>query len=327
VRHFAETSDLVLFFFDPDKPGTTGETVSIFTETLAGLEYKLLIVMNKVDLFENIRDFARTYGTLCWNLAKTIKTKDIPHIFNTFVPTSQTSAARGIRTVPLNDFEQSRQEVIAEIQRTPSRRADNLVSDLYNNARKLSVHTRICYTLADRYRCARNKAWGLIGLIALVAATAVWFSRNAESWTTPLVIALTGLAAAAAAWYGSLWYLRRLRQSFVEPEHLDDVFHHVYRRELTLRDRADVRALWESVKKQTARTFQVLGAGSLNRAYSTRKHLKRLDQVVAEEIPSLRRAVDERLHRNRPERAEAIESEESSAAIPGLSGSEKRPAG
>ena len=60
VRFFAEKADLILFFFDPDKPGTTAETIGILTQTLAGLEYKLLIILNKVDLFQNIRDFART---------------------------------------------------------------------------------------------------------------------------------------------------------------------------------------------------------------------------------------------------------------------------
>ena len=29
VRWFAERADVILFFFDPDKPGTTGETLSI----------------------------------------------------------------------------------------------------------------------------------------------------------------------------------------------------------------------------------------------------------------------------------------------------------
>ena len=86
IRRFAANADLILFFFDPDKPGTTGEAISIFTSELVGLEHKLLIVLNKVDLFDNIRDFARTYGTLCWNLSKTIPTKDTPRIYTTYLP-------------------------------------------------------------------------------------------------------------------------------------------------------------------------------------------------------------------------------------------------
>lgn len=35
-KWFADRADVILLFFDPDKPGTTGETLSILTESLAG---------------------------------------------------------------------------------------------------------------------------------------------------------------------------------------------------------------------------------------------------------------------------------------------------
>lgn len=61
VRWFAERADVILLFFDPDKPGTTGETLSILTNSLPGMDHKLYIVLNKVGLpyvsrlcFENI---------------------------------------------------------------------------------------------------------------------------------------------------------------------------------------------------------------------------------------------------------------------------------
>lgn len=65
VRWFAERADVVLLMFDPDKPGTTGETLSILRTALEGLDHKVLIVQNKVDMFRDIHDFARTYGALC----------------------------------------------------------------------------------------------------------------------------------------------------------------------------------------------------------------------------------------------------------------------
>src|SRR5690606_16297079 len=73
VRSLAETSDLVVFFFDPDKPGTAGESLRIFTDSLSDVMYKLLIVFNKVDEFNDVRDFARTYGALCWNLSRVVR--------------------------------------------------------------------------------------------------------------------------------------------------------------------------------------------------------------------------------------------------------------
>lgn len=50
VRWFAERADVILLFFDPDKPGTTGETLSILTNSLPGMDHKLYIVLNKVSL-------------------------------------------------------------------------------------------------------------------------------------------------------------------------------------------------------------------------------------------------------------------------------------
>ena len=49
IKWFAEHSDVILLFFDPDKPGTTGETLECLTTALSGMEHKLLIVFNKCD--------------------------------------------------------------------------------------------------------------------------------------------------------------------------------------------------------------------------------------------------------------------------------------
>merc|ERR1712071_402832 len=86
VRWFAERADVVLLFFDPDKPGTTGETLSILLHSLSGMDHKLLIVLNKADQFKKIHDFARAYGSLCWNLSKVIPRKDLPRIYTMCLP-------------------------------------------------------------------------------------------------------------------------------------------------------------------------------------------------------------------------------------------------
>lgn len=54
TKWFAERSDVILFFFDPDKPGTTGETLDVLTKSLPGLEYKLHIILNKADQFTKV---------------------------------------------------------------------------------------------------------------------------------------------------------------------------------------------------------------------------------------------------------------------------------
>ena len=85
-KWYAERADVILLFFDPDKPGTTGETLAILTNSLVGQDYKLHIILNKADQFRKIHDFARAYGSLCWNLSKVIQRKDLPRIYTMCLP-------------------------------------------------------------------------------------------------------------------------------------------------------------------------------------------------------------------------------------------------
>ena len=39
-----------------------------------------------MDQFVQIHDFARAYGSLCWNLSKVIPRKDLPRIYTMFLP-------------------------------------------------------------------------------------------------------------------------------------------------------------------------------------------------------------------------------------------------
>lgn len=78
VRWLAQRADIVMLFFDPDKPGTTGETMDVLLRCLSGMDHKLIIILNKADQFYKIHDFARAYGSLCWNLSKVIPRKDLP---------------------------------------------------------------------------------------------------------------------------------------------------------------------------------------------------------------------------------------------------------
>merc|ERR1719356_1872888 len=84
VRWFAKRADLILLLFDPDRPGTTGESLDVLTRSLAGLDHKFVIILNKVDQLDNSVDFARAYGTLGWALSKVIRRKDIPHIYTMY---------------------------------------------------------------------------------------------------------------------------------------------------------------------------------------------------------------------------------------------------
>lgn len=120
VRRFAELADMIFFLFDPDKPGTTGETVKIFAECLDGVQYKLRVILNKCDLFTSTLDFARAYGTLCWNLARVMKTKDLPRIVTLHATTPK-------------------DEVRALFADSADRRGDNIFAQAAADFRGLSV--------------------------------------------------------------------------------------------------------------------------------------------------------------------------------------------
>ena len=125
---------MILLFFDPDEPGTTGEKLSKLLQSIGEMDHKLLIVLNKANQLKKIHDFARAYGSLCWKLSKVIPRKDLPRIF-TDVPDGGEQGRRAIRArraataatatrrpsrrwtqrAPLADLRQTRDDVIADV--------------------------------------------------------------------------------------------------------------------------------------------------------------------------------------------------------------------
>ena len=308
VRRFAESADLILFFFDPDKPGTTGEAISIFTSELVGLDHKLLIVLNKVDLFDNIRDFARTYGTLCWNLSKTIPSKDTPRIYTTYLPGFATRPLEeNAKPIPLEDFDISRDEVVSEIMRAPARRADNLVSGLLSHAHRLSVHVKVCLEAVSAYRRLVSRLWlGFTGILLLAAGTG-WLTQNwwfKSDWEVALreqkweALSEPGIALGIVIVLATLfwWFLslglRNLRRSIETEEGVDVFFKRAYKDELSLKKRADLYATWESIKPRILDVMRVHGLRSLSASTSSKKLLRKLEAAIEKEIPALRRRVD-----------------------------------
>jgi len=128
VKWFAERADVILLFFDPDKPGTTGETLSIMTNSLAGMDHKLHIVLNKADQFKKIHDFARAYGSLCWNLSKVIPRKDLPRIHTMCLPVPTRATPLDAEALSLGsglaDLHSTRDLVEAEVRKVWPRIAD-----------------------------------------------------------------------------------------------------------------------------------------------------------------------------------------------------------
>jgi hypothetical protein len=285
VRWFAERADVILLLFDPDKPGTTGETLKILTDSLAGLDHKLLVIFNKVDRFRSMRDFARAYGALCWNLSKAIPTKDLPHIYNTYLPVPDAHTDGG--SIPLEDFDKSREEVLSEVQRAPQRRLDNVISRLHQHARRLRVHASVLDTMVSE-RFHRLLKSGLVGAaVLLIASLIVWgtlsFLEAEELRLKWVAIEVVGTLIALGVVYGLWWWDERVHAKNLS---LDALFDRTYARELTLGDEAhDLRALWGSVRDRAQRAL-VAREGKLPRL--RRGELKKLEKVIEKQVPELR---------------------------------------
>lgn len=289
VRTFAERADLILFFFDPDKPGTTAESVSVLTDTLSGMGHKLLLILNKVDQFHSFPDLARTYGTLCWNLAKAIRTKDIPHIALCYLPAEDGAPRRAAGVLPLEEFDAARLQILEEIRRTPARRADNLVSELLRRAQEIHLHARVCRELGRDFLRLRLQWLAALAGTTLLAGVAAWLAWQSPKWTDRLVVLLIGVAAIAGAWIFGRWQARRFTRRSPDPSILDEAFAAAFEGELSLRDRADLRSLWETIRPRTARAVQWLGPGRLSVAFGLARQISRLHKAITQEIPALRR--------------------------------------
>lgn len=287
TRWFAEAADVILLLFDPEKPGTTGETLTALTSSLAGLEHKLLIVLNKADEFQHVQDYARAYGALCWNLAKVIPRKDLPRIFNCFIP----GPGRPVSNMmPVADFERSRNEIVHEIQRAPERRIDNVVTRLNQDARELLVDARVSQEVRSQ---VSGVLWTwrlravLLALIAIAPAAVTGYLSSAMLSFHAAKLALWCgafvLLALLAAAIGQKAAERRGRRLLAD---LTPVFEHLYSRFLGVEDAGDLRHLWQRVRQRVTDSLNTLGAMNIPRV--TTREMRGLEEIVQKRAPELR---------------------------------------
>ncbi len=314
VRWFAERADVILLFFDPDKPGTTGETLGVMKASLAGLEHKTHYVLNKADQFTRSQDFARAYGSLCWNLSKVIPRKDLPMIYTTCVPSgaradpaafreeqpaaAAAAAAAGggqlATTASMSmweansDLTASRHCLVGEVRRAPARQVDNMISRLYDSARLLRMHA----AMAEAVRREAAQLWfRWTALGTLVAATGASVAGAAAvaglvEVAAPAAV-FTAAGAAAVAYFGSKALEQQARALLDgDMRGLEDIFRREHFRALAEKDDF-VLSLWERARPQLRIAIRTFGARNLPRV--PRATLADLDRVVDETVPALRR--------------------------------------
>ncbi|KAG1695154.1 hypothetical protein DVH05_020795 [Phytophthora capsici] len=288
VRWYAERADVILLFFDPDKPGTTGETLSILTRSLVGMDHKLHLVLNKVDQFRKIHDFARAYGSLCWNLSKVIPLKDLPRIYTMCIPTkdNQVQTAEGLGA-SMKDLDAMRDEVVSEVQRAPERRVDNLITNLYDSARLMKMHAEVFEDLRARYA---SEKWRRSALVAATFVGGNALAASALASGVPIEAAAGLSVASVLASAGVVWHnstvMAQLERDLLHEDSLGELFRRRYGRQLAEGDEY-VLSLWKRVLPSLQVAAHTLGFNKLPKLKNS--EIAALDNIVSNEIPELRR--------------------------------------
>jgi GTPase SAR1 family protein len=135
LGEFAKIADLIVLMFDPHKAGTIKETYNAIRNTLPEKsgEHRIIFVMSRIDECDNLSDFTRSYGTLCWNMSQMTGRKDIPHIYLTYSPTvvAANRVAEG--------WPQEREELIDKILKAPGFRINHILEDIDRQVNEVQI--------------------------------------------------------------------------------------------------------------------------------------------------------------------------------------------
>ena len=286
VRTLADICDMVFFLLDPDKPGTTGETINVFARCLVGSEFKLRVMLNKCDAFTSMYDFARTYGTACWNLARVLHTKDLPKIWTIYSgPEREPNGAQ----LDLTDFNRHRAEYLDVLNNAAARRQDNVFSQALSDFLGLSV--RMCVTNhVARKLLAFRALFCTLGVLALSAVgLAVWFVLQTRfGWNSVLSAVAAGVLVGLGAFmaYGILRLsVGYLRTSLAEKA--DEIFAQEYQRKLVVGIHDNLNQYWDAIR---AETVEIVRNAPLRLPLFGELRRKRLEAAAARLCESFHRS-------------------------------------
>lgn len=294
IRWFAERADVVLLFFDPDKPGTTGETLDAMTTSLVGLDHKTHIVLNKVDAFEHVHDFARAYGSLCWNLSKVIPRKDLPRIYTMCTPEADrgetsagASSSNSMFKDSLHDLEAARQELLDEVHRAPLRRVDNAITRLNDAAFRLRMHLKMVDAVRRRIRAVRVK-WFSGAAAAFVSGASLGGSASlAGLWELGAPVGVVGVVGAAGLFFWGQKQVSALCAEYVTEEGLLPLYQQAHLVELAQGDES-LSSLWQRVSPQLLVALKTMGPGNLPKIPAS--ETRGVDEIITHYVPELRAA-------------------------------------
>lgn len=254
VRRFAEICDMIFFLFDPEKPGTTGETVRIFSECLGDVQFKLRVILNKCDLFANVYDFARAYGTLCWNLSRVLNTKDLPKILTIYSGEQPQAKAELVDEMGVTRHRQELKELFTA---SADRRSDNLFAQAAEDFRGLSL--RMGVVNAAKSRILRYKAafWAIAALLVVGAGLQTKAFAEAVGYSAWIRWTMTAFVSAAVS--AVAWFLHKPATAMIRlgvANRADELFRKVFRSRLVNKVHDDFESAWSAQRDETARVIR-----------------------------------------------------------------------
>jgi len=290
VRWFAKRADLILLLFDPDRPGTTGESLDVLTRSLAGLDHKFVIVLNKVDQLDSSVDFARAYGTLGWALSKVIPRKDIPQIYTMYNQGAQTEAhADREHKLPLEAFRTKRKEVVAEVLRAKVRHWDNVITSTEDTLRQLQMVAKVAGAVRDRVRKQSVEAlgWGgfALGAPALVVAKLFYSKWTGSRWVP---VSFWGSYAGVAYALYRLLHEYCVQYERLQVADLDAYFEEAYAWYFIHVDAEDLRVRWNTVRPRVANILRAASSSLATLPTIASWEVNRIDECLEKDMWYLR---------------------------------------
>jgi len=168
IGDFAQLADLIVLMFDPHKAGTIKESYEAIRNTLPEKsgEDRIVFVMSRIDECDNLTDFTRSYGSLCWNMSQMTGRKDIPHIYLTYSPTivAPDSVANG--------WPQEREELTDKIKKASSFRINHILEDIDRQVNEVQL---VGEAVGEFLRRANKVFWKFANITTAIAVVLFLF--------------------------------------------------------------------------------------------------------------------------------------------------------
>jgi EH domain-containing protein 1 len=168
IGEFAKMADLIVLMFDPHKAGTIKESYEAIRNTLPEKsgEHRIVFVMSRIDECDNLSDFTRSYGTLCWNMSQMTGRKDIPHVYLTYAPSV-------VDPDTVNEgWPQEREELIEKIKRAPSFRINHILEDIDRQVNELQI---VAEGVGEFINRANKRFWKFTSITIIIAVALFLF--------------------------------------------------------------------------------------------------------------------------------------------------------